>query len=304
MTLEEKILLEPHLLLFTSDYPLDRIITGPEKSPEEDLYMNLYDYMFWGDYNAQMEVLATKALYENWSFGTRNDYAILKNYLNYTFLKLKSENKILENSTYCLFNTGLYTNFYEPIYIYGVLSRPNTVPQNWFFKGFKTKYELGSMGIDIYPERADYFSDPSRLVFDWHCKINVNYDHILEDNKGRFPDYVINSPRPMELLRGTIDTAIKRVKANYKLAVPHYYNGRIQLMLPLCFRSDNIPELALVLNKMKGPYYQAATCLTMQMAYLDARLIARPESEWLLPDTIDSGDILFEEDTIDSINEE
>ena len=33
----------------------------------------------------------------------------------------------------------------------------------------------------------------------------------------------------------------------------------------------------------KGNYYQGHTCLTMDMAYSNARLIAKPESNWLLP---------------------
>ena len=37
---------------------------------------------------------------------------------------------------------------------------------------------------------------------------------------------------------------------------------------------------------MKGGYYQATTCLSMQMAYTDARLIAKPESNWLMAENI------------------
>lgn len=57
-------------------------------------------------------------------------------------------------------------------------------------------------------------------------------------------------------------------------------------MIPLCFGKTDKPDVALVLDKMKGNYYQAATCLDMKMAYMDARLIARPESGWLMAETI------------------
>ena len=243
----------------------------------------LYNFMIWGDYNKRMEELAEIALPEQWSFSDRDDYGILKNYLKYTFWKLKHENKVVENEEYCLFNTGLFTTYYEPIYAYGE-SNINDEP-GWRFKGFYTEYDLGSLGIAEYPERADYFSDPSLLVFDWHCKINVKYKHSLEDdeNRNRLPDSVINSDTPLEILKGVIDTAIKRVIANYKLAVPHYYKNQIQLMIPLYFGKSDNPDLALVLSKMPKGYYQAHTCLTMDMAYLDARLITRPESNWLLP---------------------
>ena len=78
--------------------------------------------------------------------------------------------------------------------------------------------------------------------------------------------------------------------ANYKLAVPQYFSGKIQLLLPLYFGKENKPYLALTLTKVENDnsgYYLAHTCLTMDMAYNNARLIAKPESNWLLPQNID-----------------
>ena len=142
--------------------------------------------------------------------------------------------------------------------------------------------------VENFPERADYFSDPSQLVFNWHLEVNKNYKHILDDlnTSQRLPDSIKNSDIPLETLKGVIDTAVQRVIANYKLAVPHYYCNKIQLMIPLCFNNHNTPDVALVLDRMKGNYYQATTCLDMKMAYMDARLIAKPESDWLMAKTI------------------
>ena len=47
----------------------------------EDNYMDIYDYMYWGDYNARIKELAEKAIPEKWSFSDKEDYIILKNYL-------------------------------------------------------------------------------------------------------------------------------------------------------------------------------------------------------------------------------
>ena len=44
--------------------------------------------------------------------------------------------------------------------------------------------------------------------------------------------------------------------------------------------------MALTLDLKKNGYYQASTCLTMEMAYMDARLIAKPESNWLVAENI------------------
>ena len=251
--------------------------------------IDIYDYMYWGDYNLQIQKLAEKALSEKWSFEDKNDNYILKNYLKYTFNKLQEEGKVIETDTYCVFDTGLFSHYYEPIYAYGELYKnPSENTAKWYFKGFKDTYELGSLDIEKFPERADYFSDPSRLVFNWHLTVNKNYKHILDDlnTSQRLPDSIKNSDRPLETLKGVIDTAIQKVIANYKLAVPHYYQNKIQLLVPLCFGKDDNPDVALVLDLMKNGYYQATTCLSMEMAYMDARLIAKPESNWLIAENI------------------
>lgn len=252
--------------------------------------MDIYDYMYWEDYNAQIQALAEKALPEKWSFEDKEDNSILKNYLKYTFNKLQDEGKVIETDTYCVFNTGLFSHYYVPIYVYGELNK-NTAENaaRWYFKGFKDEYELGNMDIESdFPERADYFSNPDRLVFNWHYKINVNYKHILDDlnTSQRLPDSIKNSDTPLETLSGVITKAIQKVTANYKLAVPHYYQNKIQLLIPLYFGKNKNPSIALVLNLMKNGYYQATTCLSMEMAYMDARLIAKPESNWLIVENI------------------
>lgn len=251
---------------------------------KEIILFDIYNYMHWGDYNEQIRKLAEKALSEKWNFEGRDDYSILKNYLRYTFNKLQYEQKVIETDYFCVFNTGLFSHYYEPIYVYGELNSYENNYSRWSFKGFKDTYELGAMDIlKNFPERADYFSDPSRMVFNWHYKINVNYEHILNDlnTTQRLPETVKDVARPLETIRGVIDTAIKNVIANYKLAIPHYYQNKVQLLIPLCFNKENTPDVALVLDLKSNGYYQATTCLTLDMAYNNARLIAKPESAWL-----------------------
>ena len=256
-----------------------------ESGMTEDDFMDIYDYTYWGDYNERIKELADKALPEKWNFDGKTDYSILKNYMRNTFNKLQEENKVIETDSYCVFDTGLFANYYVPIYAYGEPNKNTSEDsRKWFFKGFKDKYELGALdSVERFPERADYFSDPSLLVFNWHLDVNINYKHILDNlnTSQRLPDHVKNSDIPSETLKGVVDTAVQRVIANYKLAVPHYYNNKIQLMIPLCFGSTDKPDVALVLDRMKNNYYQAATCLDMQMAYMDARIIAKPDSNWL-----------------------
>lgn len=54
-----------------------------------------------------------------------------------------------------------------------------------------------------------------------------------------------------------IEAMKKKVSANYKIAVHQYFNGKIQLLLPLCLVDPDVPDLALVVTKNQaGNYYQ------------------------------------------------
>lgn len=244
----------------------------------------LIEDVYCGDFNQKVSELA-KLSPENWNVSGKTDNGILKNYLQYTYKKLIEDNRIMAESTYELFNTGLFTEYFEPIYAYLV---PNTAggKQPWYLKEFCTPYDLGEQGINKFPERANYFEDPSLLVFDAKCEINVQYKHIIEDpnNQMRIPTQIKNEKNVHLILKGAIDTMKSKVTANYKIAVPQYYNGNIQLLLPLCLVDPDIPDIALVVTKNKsGNFYQGHTCLTIEMAYNNARLIAKPDSNWLIP---------------------
>lgn len=150
--------------------------------------------------------------------------------------------------------------------------------------GFYTKYQLTNLGVRNIPERADYFNDPAELVFDTHLDIIPQYDHIFgdKDNFERLPLEIRNSAMRVQLFKGTIGTAKRMLEANYKTAVPQFYKGKIQLLIPICLRAPNVPDLALTCMKTDDKsQYLGSTCLTLEMAYNNARLIAKPESNWL-----------------------
>lgn len=253
--------------------------------------IDVYNYMYWGNYNQRIQELADMALDEPWNFNGRTDNSILKNYLKYTFNKIQEEGIILEEKSYFIFNTGLFDKYYNPIYVRAIEDHSQDSGKK--FKDFCTKYELLLDGIVKAPQRANYFSNPADLVFDWHHKININFRHILEDveNRKRLPEVILKANKPERELTGAIEESIKRVTANYKLAVPQYFNKHIQLLLPLYFENNQTPSLALVLSKVSdkenNTEYLGHTCLTMDMAYYNARLITKPESNWLLPQDID-----------------
>ena len=223
----------------------------------------------WNKYTEQLSKIANE---ENWSNNTYPNNGILANYIVKTYDKLTSEKKIVIGQDYALFNTGLFNKYYDPLYAY----------QSGTEISFLTGYELSSIGITERPERANYFEKPELLLFDWHYPIDVYYKHILDDekNKNRLPKEFLNSANKINIINGALDTMKKKVSANYKLAIPQYYEGKIQLLLPLCLMSDNKPDIAIAVTK-KNNSYQGHTCLTLDMAYNNARLIAKPESNWL-----------------------
>lgn len=61
---------------------------------------------------------------------------------------------------------------------------------------------------------------------------------------------------------------------------PQFYNGKLQLLLPLCLLTKSKADLAMVIDK-ENNVYRASTCLTLDMAINNARLIAKPDDEWL-----------------------
>lgn len=66
------------------------------------------------------------------------------------------------------------------------------------------------------------------------------------------------------------------------IAVPQYYNNQLQLLVPLCLQTPGIPDLALTCSKTEDKSkYMGHTCLTLEMAYNNARLIAKPDTNWL-----------------------
>lgn len=246
------------------------ILAEAFKNTEGVEYMAYFN-VNWNDYIEDIIKIADK---ENWSNDTYPNNKILTNYMVHTYKKLSSEKNVIINNEYALFNTGLFTEFYQPIYAYQDKSKNGLK--------FLTSYDLGNMNISERPPRANYFDDPSLLLFDWHYEININYKHILKDinNIERIPEKLKDSKNILNNLNGSIETMKKRVSANYKLAIPQYYENKIQLLLPLCLEDDTTPSLALTVTKV-GNYYQGHTCLTLDMAYNNARLIAKPESNWL-----------------------
>lgn len=249
--------------------------------------MELLDFAWFPNLDVSLDILARMAMPENWQYRNAPDvhhkHPILFNYLKFTFLKLHDEDRIDYVDDKASFNTGLVTPNQEEIFaLFGTNRKPNCEP--FFFFRFCPESDRELTTFHPLPSIPTYFDDPSVLLFDSRLDIRADYDHIIEENLDRFPDPFCNPNNKYMLnntLRGAIELAKKRVRRNYKTAVPQYYQGKIQLLLPLSLFSPAKADLAMVVELDKERFYHASTCLTLDMAYNNARLLARPDIEWL-----------------------
>jgi len=130
---------------------------------------------------------------------------------------------------------------------------------------------------------ANYFDDPSVLLYDRRRELHIDVEHVVQDNLSRFPAVASgNEHLARQLLHAARADTEQRVYRNYKTAIPQYYRGEVQLLLPLCLEHPSRADLALVVSR-QGDHYRGETVLTLSMAYTNARLLTRPDTEWLRP---------------------
>ncbi|MBQ9791828.1 MAG: DUF3825 domain-containing protein [Clostridia bacterium] len=243
---------------------------------------------------SQWKFLANLAMKEDWSYkNTESDYEypILVNYIIYTFKKLyndylecKDDTWLLidENDSIC-FNTGLLTKNYENIYM---LLEKNIEDKKHLYisKGFFKESDNQICIYENLPKRAKFFNKVEDLIFNTELRIVANFEHILEDeeNKKRIPKEIRELPTLINILNGEISRVRKRIECNYKVAIPQYYDNKLQFLLPLSLTNNpQQTDLVLAVEKISSNCYKGYTCLTLDMAYNNARQISKPETDWL-----------------------
>ena len=192
--------------------------------------MKLFEYAWFIDFHGAIEDLKSMAMKEDWDYKNSpiGKNPILENYIKHTFVKLYEEHKVLEQNGYSLFNTGLVTDYQEEIF---ALCQKNRRPGSiqWFFLGWRKASDRDLMKFTSLPENANYFENSSDLIYDTKLELRTNVNHIIDDNIARFPKalQIMDKYQLGVLLQGTINDAIRRIRRNYKTAVPQYYDGRL-----------------------------------------------------------------------------
>lgn len=245
-------------------------------------------------YNNKLELLAKMAQPEVWTYKKikeKDPYRILRNYIDFTYCKLKSENKLLlsENEDFLCMNTGLLTVYNQEIVaLFAKNNRPDLQP--WFLTGFfKESDKAFTAYFSEVPQLADYFDNVADLVYDSKLDISLKKEHIIDDNLDRFIEAGYTDKQLINYMLDSTKVILeKKLRRNFKLALPFNYHDtksgeyKIQLLAPLYLPGAPV-RLALVLNKIKSDvnaYYEGVTVLPVEWAYMNARLIAKPDEEW------------------------
>lgn len=235
---------------------------------------------------------------EHWNYPekpAKDSFAILRSYVKYTFLRLcelPEHVRVSADETHLAFNTGLVTPFQEQIFAVFRHRPEDDVGPPWILKGFDKASSVAFLtrfGGHL-PPLAWYFSDPSQLVFDTRLPLSVNVEHVPHD-PARFPVALKGlSPHDLAaLVNAKAPEALDRVRRNYKTAIPQYYRdgksgqGKMQLLLPVALLRRDVVELALAVDRPAEDVYLGRTVLSLDWAYNNARLITRPDTDWLRP---------------------
>lgn len=265
----------------------------------ENISDKIFEVAYIKDWFKEIDELEQLAAPETWKFSkdnpnyVNNKNPILENYIKHTFKRLANErnsadneekaNKIIyKTEKKLVFNTGLFTTNYSQIF--GVMTK-NRNPENkfeYYFSGFVDESSGYFEDMPDLPRRAKYFSDITDLVFNTELPLRVSTHHILgnQENLLRIPEKYRNEKNLITLFTGAVDLAQKIIQSNYKAAVPQFYDNQISFLLPICLEDPNKADVSLSVRKNNN-CYNGVTCLTLDMAYNNARLICKPDSDWL-----------------------
>lgn len=129
---------------------------------------------------------------EPWYFSNDPHNASLASYINYTFYRLQTEQKIVYSldNQYAAFNTGLVDN--RDNEIYALFAREPGYRQEWVYRAFCIRGtgdgKILSEKFVEFPEKANYALDPRLQQIGRDTELDVDFQHIVIANAGRLPE--------------------------------------------------------------------------------------------------------------------
>lgn len=253
---------------------------------------HLFSFAFCGTEDVffeRLKDLAAIAEEEQWEFDSGEPLSILKYYILDTFHRCLVKEKILysEDGEYCAFNTGLLTkNSQDILGLFKKNDKPGA--QKWKFVKFLACENITYMNTftNVAP-LAKYWDNYEELYYDPKLDLQLNIDHILDDNWDRIKLVIgekFNKSIVKQMLKGAVEETKAKIERNMRLAVPQFYREKIMFLIPVSFQVEENQSvtLAMAVEKMNNMQYRANTIFTLDMAYGKARLLMKPESNWLL----------------------
>lgn len=185
-----------------------------EKFPTVHSWLTKWAFIHYDKYPS----LAGMALQERWYCGEDPEvddeyqrYALLRNYLNYTFLRLVYERKVLikkdleTNEEYAAFNTGLVDRKYNDIFALFKKSDILDKENYWYLIDFVVAGEdAGKTLVRVFnplPARANYFGkNLQNMLYDTSTgDLSCDYQHIIIERLYRFPVPFLKKCCPPEM---------------------------------------------------------------------------------------------------------
>ncbi|HEV2336982.1 MAG TPA: DUF3825 domain-containing protein [Stellaceae bacterium] len=268
-------------------------------------------YPIDGDYDKPLKILAAHTIdgTDAWSFRQQrfiDKYARttsvpkLRNYLNYTFLRLVDLEQTepgryfrfsYDQDRIC-FNTGLQNHHSSDLMAtFQRYKAHSDVPlrPDWVYKGCFAPNDSGyrdSFGKET-PDIAWYIDDSRDYVFDINYHLERDFfGHLFDRAKERAGLPYVSDEVVGNYLRGTLENLVPKIKRNYKIAIPVYYveEKRMQLLLPFV-SANNVNDVScfVIERNDTSKTYCLKTIFDLDAAYFSARLITRPDRDWLDP---------------------
>jgi hypothetical protein len=231
------------------------------------------------------------------------DVPKLRNFLNYTFVRLQTLESecpgdyfhVSANADWICFNTGLQNAYGVDLvlafqqYKAKAGDKQGLARPDWVYKGPWAANDAHYRKIfgNRVPKIAWYSKDSHDFVFDTSYTLDKEaFDHLFERAKERAGLPNASDEVVRNYLRGAIENLVPKILRNYKVAIPVYFveEKRMQMLLPFVSASDaNEVSCFLVERDDVHRCYHLKTVFDLDQAYFSARLITRPDKDWLNP---------------------
>lgn len=260
--------------------------------------VELFSFAYIPSWFEQLHELSLLAAPESWRFIApqyemqNKETPILERYINRIFKSqavgynyaapAEADSFFYIRNQFACFHTGLYTPSLKPIYMCFDRNKYDKRTKTWCFKGFADENSAWLRYVQPLPQSLVSLLRGQMMYFDPNCEIRINTEHILgdEENVARLPEAIRSTWNLPLLLQTAVEMSRRKAQMDLDAAAVQVFHSQVQYLLPIYMTRMDQPDMAMALTKMDG-YYLGHTCLTLEMAYVNARLLARPSAGWL-----------------------